>query len=73
MRRPEATFWLPATSIVQAQSGVFIIKLEGQVLKRVPVVVGIHKGELMEVFADLTIADQVLKKGTEEWKDGQKI
>lgn len=73
MRRPEATFWLPATSIVQAQSGVFIIRLEGQFLKRVPVVVGIRKGELMEVFADLNTADQVLKKGTEEWKDGQKI
>lgn len=73
MRRPEATFWLPVTSIVQAQSGVFIIRLEGQLLKRVPVVVGIRKGELMEVFADLNVADQVLKKGTEEWKDGQKI
>lgn len=73
MRRPEATFWLPATSIVQAQSGVFIIRLEGRLLRRVPVVVGIRKAELVEVFADLNIADQVLKKGTEEWKDGQKI
>lgn len=73
MRRPEASFWLPATSVVQAQSGVFIIRLEGQFLKRVPVLTGIRKGELIEVFADLKASDQVLKKGTEEWKDGQKI
>lgn len=73
MRRPEATFWLPATSVVQAQSGVFIVKLEGKLIKRVPVVPGIRKGELIEVFGVLHIEDQILKKGTEEWKDGQKI
>lgn len=73
MRRPEATFWLPATSVVQAQSGVFIVKLEGKLIKRVPIVPGIRKGELIEVFGALNIEDQILKKGTEEWKDGQKI
>lgn len=73
MRRPEATFWLPVTSVVQAQSGVFILRKEGQFIKRVPVMPGIRKGALTEVFGDLNIGDQVLKKGTEEWKDGQKM
>ncbi|MNY41195.1 hypothetical protein D3C86_1759880 [compost metagenome] len=73
MRRPEATFWLPVTSVVQAQSGVFILRKEGQFIKRVPVMPGMRKGALTEVFGDLDIRDQVLKRGAEEWKDGQKM
>lgn len=72
MRRPEATFWLPASAVVQAQSGVFIVKLEDQLVKRVPVIIGTRKGTLMEVFGDLNVNDQVFKKGTEELKEGEK-
>lgn len=72
MRRPEATFWLPTSAVVQAQSGVFIVKLENGLIKRVPVIIGTRKGMLMEVFADLNINDQVFKKGTEELKEGEK-
>ena len=72
MRRPEATFWLPASAVVQAQSGVFIVKLEDQRVKRVPVMIGTRKGALMEVFGDLNVNDQIFKKGSEELKEGGK-
>ncbi|MBB2149462.1 efflux RND transporter periplasmic adaptor subunit [Pedobacter gandavensis] len=72
MRRPEPTFWLPASAVVQAQSGVFILKLQDQVIKRVPVMIGTRKGASMEVFGDLNVNDQVFKKGTEELKEGEK-
>lgn len=72
MRRPQPTFWLPASAVVQAQSGVFIVKLVDEVLRRVPVMIGTRKGELLEVFGDLNVNDQVFKKGTEELKEGEK-
>ncbi|MCX2450854.1 efflux RND transporter periplasmic adaptor subunit [Pedobacter sp. PLR] len=72
MRRPEATFWLPATAVVQAQSGVFVVKLEDQLIKRVPVMIGTRKGALMEVFGDLNVNDQIFKKGSEELKEAEK-
>lgn len=71
MRRSEATFWLPASAVVQAQSGVFIVKLENQEIKRIPVMVGIRKGALVEVFGDLSANDQVFTKGSEELKEGK--
>ncbi|WP_316822322.1 efflux RND transporter periplasmic adaptor subunit [Pedobacter gandavensis] len=73
MRRPEATFWLPASAVVQAQSGVFIVKVADGLIKRIPVAIGTRKGPLMEVFGDLGVNDQVFKKGTEELKEGGKL
>ncbi|WGQ08452.1 efflux RND transporter periplasmic adaptor subunit [Pedobacter gandavensis] len=71
MRRPQPTFWLPASTVVQAQSGVFIVKLVDEVVKRVPVMIGTRKGALLEVFGDLNVNDQVFRKGTEELKEGE--
>lgn len=73
LRRPVTTLWLPATSIVSAQSGLFVSKIESGFLKRIPVLLGNRKGELQEVFGMLTTDDEVLKKGSEEWKDGDKL
>ncbi|MBC8987299.1 efflux RND transporter periplasmic adaptor subunit [Pedobacter sp. N36a] len=72
LRRPQATFWLPASAVVQAQSGVFIVKLVDELVKRVPVMIGTRQGALLEVFGDLDVSDKVFKKGTEELKEGEK-
>src|SRR5690242_8068469 len=37
LRRPEPTLWVPSSGVVQAQSGVFVIKVEHNVTRRVPV------------------------------------
>ncbi|PTS99815.1 efflux RND transporter periplasmic adaptor subunit [Pedobacter sp. HMWF019] len=66
MRRPSSTLWLPASSIVTAQSGVFVLKVENGLAESVPVSLGIRKGELQEVFGDINPQDHVVKVGSEE-------
>lgn len=73
LQRPQPTLWLPSTSVVQAQSGVFVIKNENGSTKRIPVQMGVVKDSLVEVFGDLAAGDNVLLKGSEEIKEGIKI
>lgn len=73
LRRPAATTWLPVSSIVNAQSGIFVIKVVGDIVSRVPVSMGIRKAGLQEVFGELSSQDQIVKSGTEELTEGMKI
>ena len=73
LKRPDSTLWLPASSVVQAQSGVFILKVENGLVERIPVALGIRKKEMQEVFGDLTAGDKILKSGTEELEEGTPV
>ena len=73
MRRQYTTLWLPASSIVHAQSGIFVVTVENNMVKRVPVAMGIRKGDLQEVFGELQEQDQVVKIGSEELIEGIKV
>ena len=73
LMRAQPTLWVPATSIVQAQSGVFVIKIENNITKRIPVQTGVVKDSLTEIFGDLQAHDTILLKGSEEMKEGIKI
>lgn len=73
LRRPQPSLWVPASSVVQAQSGTFVLKSENHTARRVPVQVGITKDSLVEVFGDLQLGDTVLLKGSEEVKEGTKV
>jgi RND family efflux transporter MFP subunit len=70
LMRPQPTLWIPSTSVVQAQSGVFVIKKDAGIAKRVPVQVGVERDSLIEVFGDLQAGNIVLLKGSEEVKEG---
>lgn len=73
LRRTQPTLWVPATSVVQAQSGVFVIKTEENITKRIPVQISGTKDGLVEVFGNLHEGDTILQKGSEEIKEGIKI
>lgn len=73
LMRLQPTLWVPATSIVQAQSGTFIIKVENGITKRIPVQTGVVKDTLSEIFGDVQPNDTILQKGSEEVKEGKKI
>lgn len=64
---------MPATSVLQAQSGVFVLKNKNNLIKRIPVQTGVSKDSLIEVFGDLQTGDKILLKGSEEIKEGIKI
>ncbi|WP_018613977.1 efflux RND transporter periplasmic adaptor subunit [Segetibacter koreensis] len=73
LMRLQPTLWVPTTSIVQAQSGVFLIKVENNITRRIPVQTGVVKDTLTEVFGDLQAQDKILQKGSEEIKEGIQI
>lgn len=65
--------WVPAGSVVQAQSGIFVVKNESNFTKKIPVQTGIAKDSLTEVFGNLQAGDKILLKVSEEIKEGVKI
>jgi membrane fusion protein, multidrug efflux system len=73
MMRLQPTLWVPTTSIVQAQSGIFIIKVDSGITKRIAVQTGVVKDTMTEVFGELQPSDIILQKGSEEVKEGIKI
>ena len=73
LQKKHATLWVPASSIVQAQSGTFVVKNENGFAKRIPVQLGVVKDELVEIYGALNEGDELLKKGSEEMKEGRKI
>ncbi|RAJ28154.1 efflux RND transporter periplasmic adaptor subunit [Pedobacter cryoconitis] len=73
LKRPHATLWVPVSSIVIAQSGIFIVKIENNKSKRISVTAGTRNGELQEVFGPVKETDQILVKGTEELADGTEV
>ena len=73
LQRKQPTTWVPASSVVQAQSGIFVVKNEANQTKRIPVQIGVTKDTLVEVFGNLNAGDQILLKGSEEVKEGTKI
>ncbi len=73
MQRPDSTLWVPVSGVVHTQSGVFVLKLENGIVRRVPVAEGIQKENLQEVFGDISSKDHLVKKGTEELEEGTRV
>ena len=73
LQRKQPTLWVPASSVVQSQTGVFVVKNEEKKTKRIPVQIGVTKDTVVEVFGNLNAGDQILLKGSEEVKEGTKI
>ncbi|HEY1021152.1 MAG TPA: efflux RND transporter periplasmic adaptor subunit [Flavisolibacter sp.] len=73
LQRPDSTIWVPASSVVQAQSGIFVLVVEQGLVKRVPVSLGLRQENRQEVFGDLTPTDRLIKKGTEELEEGSRV
>jgi membrane fusion protein, multidrug efflux system len=73
LRRPDATVWVPAESVVRAQSGIFIWKVQDNRLQKVPVTEGIVRDSLQEVFGEIAAGDLVVQKGTEELAENTQV
>ncbi|GAC1598970.1 MAG: efflux RND transporter periplasmic adaptor subunit [Chitinophagaceae bacterium] len=73
LMRAKPTLWVPTVSVVQAQSGVFVIKTENGITKRISVQTGATKDSVVEIFGNLKPGDTIMQKGSEEIKEGIKI
>ncbi|TLU89348.1 efflux RND transporter periplasmic adaptor subunit [Dyadobacter sediminis] len=73
LRRPDSTLWVPASSIVHAQSGTFVLRVENQAVRKVPISEGTRRDSVQEVFGELDRKDQIVKIGSEELLNAGKV
>lgn len=71
LKRNASTLFVPQKSIVQSQQGVFVMSINNNEIKKIPVKEGITSENMTEVFGDLTVNDKILKKPSEEIKEGK--
>jgi len=74
LKREHPTLFVPTSSIIQSQSGIFVLRvIDGKEIERVPVKLGQQTAELTEVFGQIQPQDQIVKKASEEINNGQII
>jgi RND family efflux transporter MFP subunit len=61
---------VPKSAIVNASTGVFVIRVNGQKAEWVPIKRGLEADEKVEIFGSLTEGDKLITDATEEIRDG---
>lgn len=69
----EASFFIPKTALVDANLGVYVIRIENGKTKNIPVAKGRMMPDQVEIFGDLKGGDQILLKATEEIEEGTTV
>jgi len=70
LQRKNPSFWVPSKSILNTQSGSYIMTLNNREIKRTLITEGIRLDSLTEVFGNLSPEDSVILKPSEEIKEG---
>lgn len=72
-RRSTFSLWVPATSIVNAPSGMFVLEVANDTIRRVTVKQGVRDGSLIEVYGDLEEKDVIVVNASEELREGTSV
>lgn len=73
VRRPQPSLLVPPTSIVTTTERTFVIRVNNGVAQWVNVGRGARVGDLIEVFGALKDGDTVVRRGTDEIREGSKV
>jgi RND family efflux transporter MFP subunit len=73
VRRPQPSLLVPPTSIVTTTERTFVIRVNNGVAQWVNVARGARVGDLIEVFGPLKEGDTIVRRGTDEIREGSKI
>lgn len=73
VRRPGPSLLVPPTSIVTTTERTFVIRVTGGVAEWVNVSRGARVGDLIEVFGPLKDGDTIVRRGTDELREGTKV
>jgi len=73
VRRPHASLLLPPTSIVTTTERTFVIRVRDGAAEWVNVGRGARIGDLVEVFGPLKDGDQIVRRGSDEIREGTKV
>jgi len=69
----DGTLFVPKTAVVTSTEKVFVIKVVNHHAQWVDVKKGIQSGDMMEIYGDLQKGDQVVKKASDEIRDGSAV
>jgi len=73
VRRPRPSLLVPPTSIVTTTERTFVIRVNNGVAQWVNVGRGARVGDLIEVFGALNEGDTIVRRGTDEIREGAKV
>jgi RND family efflux transporter MFP subunit len=73
VKRPQPSLLLPPTTIVTTTERMFVIRVNNGVAQWVNVARGARVGDLVEVFGPLKEGDTIVRRGTDEIREGAKI
>src|SRR5439155_19304826 len=73
VRRPQPSLLVPPTSIVTTTERTFVIRVRNGVAEWVNVSRGARVGDLVEVFGALKDGDVIVRRGTDEIREGAKV
>jgi membrane fusion protein (multidrug efflux system) len=69
----QATFFIPKTALVDANLGIYVIRVENGKTKNIPVSKGRMMPDKVEIFGELNEGDNILLKASEEIEEGTSI
>lgn len=72
-RRSAPSIWVPVTSVVNAPSGMFVLEVQGDTLRRVMVKQGVRKDSVIEVYGELEEKDVIVVNASEELREGTRV
>lgn len=70
LQRKNPSNWVPSESILNTQSGTYVITLNNNEISRIPIKEGIRQNTLSEVFGNLSPNDYVILKPSDEIPEG---
>ena len=73
VRRPQPSLLLPPTTIVTTTERTFVVRVNNGVAEWVNVSRGARVGDLVEVFGALKEGDTIVRRGTDEIREGAKV
>lgn len=71
LQRKSPTYWVPSNSVLNTQSGAYIMTLNDNEIKRISIKEGTRLDTLTEVFGNLSKEDNIVLKPSEEIKVGK--
>lgn len=66
LQRKNPTFWVSPKSILNTQSGLFVLAKTDDKIERIPVREGIRLDTITEVFGNLKESDMIVERPTEQ-------
>jgi membrane fusion protein, multidrug efflux system len=73
VRRPQPSLLVPPTSIVTTTERTFVVRVANGVAQWVNVSRGARVGDLIEVFGAIKEGDTIVRRGTDEIREGAKV